>query len=250
MNWNSSNYSETIEVFVKRYFLVGFENTSHHLWRIPGGGGIPVSTLEFEAASIVQAMAGQVSVYVMDKRGVGNSSYLECPTSIVKHFNACLSFIQENQYRLKQNTYTNTAHDLQYVLDVVMGQNRTNLHKNQRVGIVASSQGTYLTQRYLQITENNEQVDAVALDGVLPTDVTRLPFGDKYLNYIFLDLFTRCSQDQKNCAKYFEDQNPLRALYTYKINEDFVNTSSCLYLLNTTTTELANKAKTMNFNSS
>jgi len=154
-----------------------------------------------------------------------------------------LPFIHENQYRLKQNTFTNTAHDLEYVLNVVMGNNRENLTPNQRVVLMASSQGTYLIQRYLYVTENAEQVDAVILDSVLPTDITRLVNGDKYLNYIFLDLFTRCSQDEEGCAKYFQDKNPMRALYNYKINEDLQDNSSCLYLLNTNTTDIANKVK-------
>lgn len=247
INWNSSNLTtctQTIEIFVKRYFLSGYENTSHHLWRIPGGGGIPISTLEFEAISVVSALNGSISIYLTDKRGVGNSSYLECPKSIIQNFNACLPYIQQNEYRLKQNTYTNTARDLEYVLKVVMGKNRRNLHANQRVILMPSSQGTYLIQRYLQVTQENEQVDAVILDSVLPSDIVRLVDGDKYLNYIFLDLFTRCAQDEQGCAKYFEDQNPLRALYTYKINEDFVDKSSCLYRLQTNTTDLAKKVST------
>jgi len=159
---------------------------------------------------------------------------------------ACLPFIHENQYRLKQNTFTNTAHDLEYVLNVVMGNNRENLTPNQRVVLMASSQGTYLIQRYLYVTENAEQVDAVILDSVLPTDITRLVNGDKYLNYIFLDLFTRCSQDEAGCAKYFQDKNPMRALYNYKINEDLQDNSSCFYLLNTNTTDIANKVRKIN----
>ncbi|CAF4070708.1 unnamed protein product [Adineta steineri] len=244
IHWNLSNLTtctETIQIYVKRYFLLGYEHISHHLWRIPGGGGIPVSSLEFEAVTVVGALNGSVSVYVTDKRSVGESSRLECPTSIVQNFTGCLSFIKENEYRLKQNTYTNTAHDLEYVLNVVMGKNRENLKTNQRVILMGSSQGTYLLQRYLHVTQESEQVDAVIFDSVLPPDTTRLVYGDKYLNYIFLDLFTRCSQDQQGCAKYFEDNNPLRALYTYKMNEDFFDNSSCLYLLKTNTTELANK---------
>jgi hypothetical protein len=43
INWNTKNLTnctQTIEIFVKRYFLAGSQNLSHHLWRIPGGGGI------------------------------------------------------------------------------------------------------------------------------------------------------------------------------------------------------------------
>jgi len=191
--------------------------------------------------SVVSALNGSVSIYVTDKRGVGQSSLLECPTSIIKNLTACLPFIETNRYRLKQNTYTNTAHDLKYVLNVIMGNNRENLKSNQRVVLMASSQGTYLVQRYFHVTQDSEQVDAVILDSVLPTDMTILIYGDTYLNYVFLDLFTRCSQDQQGCANYFEDKNPIRSLYTYKMNEDFQDNSSCLYLLNTNTTDLANK---------
>lgn len=124
-----------------------------------------------------------------------------------------------------------------------MGKNRENIQRTQRVILMGSSQGTYLLQRYLLVTENPEQVDAVIFDSILPSDITRLIHGDKDLNYIFLDLFMRCAQDQQNCAKYFEDENPLRALYSYKMNEDLLDQSSCLYLLNTSTIELANKVR-------
>ncbi|CAF3265919.1 unnamed protein product [Rotaria sp. Silwood2] len=244
IDWNTTNLTtctETIELYVKRYFIFGYENSSHHLWRIPGGGGAPVSTLEFEAISVVSALNGSVSIYVTDKRSVGKSSLLECSISIVKNFTACLSYIKENEYRLKQNTYTNTARDLEYILKVIIGNNRQYLKTNQRVILMGSSQGTYLLQRYLYITQDAEQVDGVIFDSVLSTDITRLVYGDKFLNYIFLDLFTRCSQDEEGCAKYFEDKNSMRALYTYKMNEDFQTNSSCLYQLKITTTDIAKK---------
>ncbi|CAF5138208.1 unnamed protein product, partial [Rotaria sp. Silwood1] len=174
---------------------------------------------------------GSISIYVTDKRGVGKSSLLEYPTSIVKNFTACLSYIREYKYCLKQNTFTDTTFDLESILKVIIGNNHQYLNTTQRVILMGSSQGTYPLQRYLHITEDNEQVDAVIFDFVLPTDITRLIHGDKYLNYIFLDLFTCCSQDEQGCAKYFEDKNPMRALYTYKMNEDFQTNSSCLYLL-------------------
>ncbi|CAF4867270.1 unnamed protein product, partial [Rotaria sp. Silwood2] len=213
INWNTTNLTsctQTIEIYVKRYFIFGFENNSHHLWRIPGGGGIPVSTLEFEAIGVVSTLNGSVSMYVTDKRGVGKSSLLECPRSIIKNLTACLPYIKDNEYRLKQNTYTNTARDLEYVVKIIIGNNRQYLKSNQRVILMGSSQGTYLLQRYLYITQDDEQVDGIILDSVLPTDITRLIHGDKYLNYILLDLFSRCSQDEEGCSKYFKDKNPMR----------------------------------------
>lgn len=40
IDWNEKNVSNiqtnTLQVFVKRYFLFGTQNISHHLWRIPG----------------------------------------------------------------------------------------------------------------------------------------------------------------------------------------------------------------------
>jgi pimeloyl-ACP methyl ester carboxylesterase len=205
-----------------------------------GGGGIPISTLEFEAISVVAALNGSVSVYATDKRGVGLSSLLECPTSIVANFTACLPFITQNRYRLKHNTFTNTARDLQYVLKVTAARQES-VAPRPRVVLMASSQGTYLVQRYLHLMEENEPVDAIILDAVLPTDITRLAYGDTYLNYIFLDLFTRCAQDQHGCASNFEDANPIRALYTYKMDADFQQGFSCLASLNTTSEELGKK---------
>ncbi|CAF4715953.1 unnamed protein product [Rotaria sp. Silwood1] len=170
-NWNKTNLTtctQTIEIFVKRYSLLGYENMSHHLWRIPGGGGIPVSTLEFETVRVVSALNGSISVYVTDKQGV-----------------ACLPYIRENEYRLKQKIFTNTAFDFEYIFKVITDNNRQYLNSNQCVILMGSSQGTYLLQRYIHITKDNEQVDEVILDSILLTDITRLIHRDKYLNYIF-----------------------------------------------------------------
>ncbi|CAF1260448.1 unnamed protein product [Rotaria sordida] len=244
INWNKTNLTtctQTIEIFVKRYFLLGYENDSHHLWRIPGGGGIPISRLELESIGIISALNGSISIYLTDKRGVGKSSLLECPISIIENLSACLSYIKENEYRLKENTFTNTGYDLEYILKVINGDYRQYLKSNKRVILMGSSQGTYLLQRYLHITEDNQQVDRIIFDSVLPTDITRLTHGDKYMNYIFLDLFTRCSQDEQECSIYFQDNYPIRALYTYKMNEDFQTNSSCLYQLNITREDIDKK---------
>lgn len=178
-----------------------------------GGGGIPISTLESEAIQIVSSNHGSISIYAIDKRGVGESSLLECPVSIFLNFSACLFYIKQYEYRLKHNTITNMARDLYYVLKVV--SNRQYLNSNQRIILMGSSQGTYLLQRYLHLIENEKQVDGVILDSVVPTDFIDLIKYDKYSDYVFLDLFARCAQDKHGCANKFEDENPLRALYKY-----------------------------------
>ncbi|CAF3490244.1 unnamed protein product [Rotaria sp. Silwood1] len=203
-NWTTC--TETMQIFVKRYFLLGHENSSHHLWRIPGGGSLPIYVMENEAISIVATQHGLISVYATDKRSVGQSSLLECPSSIMSNFSACLSYIEQNRYRLKHNTFTNTVRDIQYVLDVIIGHNRHYLKSNQRVILMGSSQGTYLLQRYLHLTTNKQQVDAVILDSIVPTDIITLIEFDPYINYILLDLFSRCSQDKQECSDRFQIQ--------------------------------------------
>jgi len=206
-----------------------------------GGGGVPISTLESEAVRIVSTNNGKISIYATDKRGVGQSSLLECPSSIFFNFSDCLSYIKQNEYRLKHNTFTDMARDLYYVLKIFA--NREYLNSNQRIILMGSSQGTYLLQRYLHLIENEKQIDGIILDSVVPTDFIDLIKYDKYTDYVFLDLFLRCAQDKEGCAKKFEDQNPLRALYTYKINEDIQGNLSCLSLLNTNTIEIGIKVR-------
>jgi len=191
---------------------------------------------------------GTISIYATDKRGVGQSSLLECPSSILLNFSACLSYIKQNEYRLKYNTFTNMARDLYYVLKIVA--NRQYLKSNQRIILMGSSQGTYLLQRYLHLIENEKQIDGIILDSVVPTDFIDLIKYDKYADYVFIDLFLRCAQDKEGCAKKFEDQNPLRALYTYKINEDIQGNLSCLSLLNTNSIEIGIKVRIKKNNNS
>jgi hypothetical protein len=35
-NKNFTTCTETIQIFIKRYFIAGTENTAHQLWRIAG----------------------------------------------------------------------------------------------------------------------------------------------------------------------------------------------------------------------
>ncbi|CAF1001113.1 unnamed protein product [Rotaria sordida] len=239
INWTTC--TETMQIFVKRYFLLDHENSSHHLWRMPGGGGLPISVMENEAISIVATQHGLLSIYATDKRGVGQSGLLECPISIMSNFSACLPYIEQNRYRLKRNTFTNTARDLQYILDVIIGHDRYLLKPNQRVILMGSSQSTYLLQRYLHLTVNKQQVDAIILDSVVPTDIITLIEFDSYINYILLDLFSRCAQDKQGCSVHFQDSNPMRALYSYQMIEEFEGDSSCLSLLKTNNTEMGKK---------
>ena len=137
-----------------------------------GGSGLPVSVLESEAVDVVSKLNGSISIYVTDKRGVGESSLLDCP-AIMINFSACLPYIEQNRYRLRHNTYTNTARDLQYILRV-LARERISMASvfKPRVILMGSSQGTYLLQRYLHLMNRDDLVDAIILDSVLPTDTT------------------------------------------------------------------------------
>lgn len=133
------------------------------------------------------------------------------------------------------------ARDLYYVLSIVA--NRKNLVANQRIILMGSSQGTYVLQRYLHLIANEKQIDAIILDSVVPTDYIDFPRYDRNLDFIFQDLFIRCAQDTNNCAGKFENHNPLQALYTYKINEDLQENTSCLALLNTNSRDMGIRVK-------
>ncbi|CAF3729201.1 unnamed protein product [Rotaria sp. Silwood1] len=125
---------------------------------------------------------GPSSVAVAD---FNNDTIAKKDVGIIATRIACLPYIRENEYRLKQKIFTNTAFDFEYIFKVITDNNRQYLNSNQCVILMGSSQGTYLLQRYIHITKDNEQVDEVILDSILLTDITRLIHRDKYLNYIF-----------------------------------------------------------------
>ena len=133
---------------------------------LPGGNGVPSSTLQSTAVSVVGnfgAAGYAVEMFLLDKRGTGASSFVGCPppsaaataagigNTFLGNFSACLDFFVQNataKERLRVNSYDNAARDLGFAISAVGRVSST-----QRRMLAGSSQGTYLIQRYLHFFE-------------------------------------------------------------------------------------------------
>jgi pimeloyl-ACP methyl ester carboxylesterase len=211
LDWNPDalSYCSTINIFVKRIYFSDVENADpapKQVWWIPGGGGVPSSTLEDVISAILPATRALIDFFIFDKRGVGQSAFIECPdgsaaSSDVDTFvQKCLPYARSIRDRLKVNTFTNTAKDMSYIMQSVASAHKL----KSQVFVIGSSQGSYLAQRLLHVVPTGLIDGGVILDSVLAVDITKVSRTDEALNLAMLSFFSRCTGDSFCSGKFVE----------------------------------------------
>ncbi|CAF0986104.1 unnamed protein product [Didymodactylos carnosus] len=236
LDWNNSTTSETISIFVRRIYAdqPNKPNTKQ-LWQLGGGAAVPGSVLESTAVQIIQSIAqifpqGSIDIYLYDKRGTGKSSWLDCTLEdFLYNFAGCITVALKHHNRIKHNTYTNTAKDLKYLIDLSAA--------NNEVYVMGMSNGAYLAQRYLTIAPF--QSNGIILDSFPPPDRTQILLQNINIDFTGLDIMVKCSQDNF-CSQMFYDNNPIRALYELKMKM-MHNGSICGQILNINYRDLSEK---------
>ncbi|KAF0711844.1 hypothetical protein As57867_005007, partial [Aphanomyces stellatus] len=72
---------KTIEVFVKRIEATNVKGKPKSVWFLQGGPAMASSLLDDYLANFYNLTQGQVNVYTLDQRGVGRSTWLDCPAA-------------------------------------------------------------------------------------------------------------------------------------------------------------------------
>ena len=192
----------TLELFVKRY---GAIEGDKQLWMLMGGPGGSAQSFEFSADLYTQFDEG-LTVYMLDHRGTGRSTLLECPDQeaaasedgriiTLDETPGCTAYLEATYGDLLQHfSTTGAANDLGWLIDQVREQ--------EAVHVFGSSYGTYWANRYLQLFP--DQADSASLLGIAPPDFTFTTF-DIDFNEVGESFMEACGDDPFCSARLGSD---------------------------------------------
>lgn len=153
------------------------------LWVLAGGPGQAGSSL-----AALEGLFRDFDVYLLDFRGTGASSYLDCDAELSRDdFQGCAERLRtEWGSSLDHFSTTASARDIGMLVEA--------LRDDRPVFIYGASFGTYWAHRYLQLFP--EQADGVLLEGLCsPGRCDYSLFQDAATNEVARALFDLCAQN-------------------------------------------------------
>lgn len=201
----SQPQGETISVLVARR-PAPVQPAQTQLWLVMGGPGDSADV--FAEQGLVGALGllnPNTDVYVMEHRGVGESTRLGCNPPLVpddpwrigvspEAMATCRRAI-EDQWGddLQHMSARGAAHDIEAVIDATLGD-------DQQLVLYGVSYGTLLVQRYLQLFPG--RADAVILDSLYGPGAQYMDDYDGQWDVVAQVLADRCAEDP-TCAGAF-----------------------------------------------
>ncbi len=175
-------------------------DSTAHLWVLAGGPGQSGGDLAM-GAPFFSTLAGGADVFLLDFRGTGASSRLDCGNDDLYdpagRARCVASLTAEVGDLLPHYTVTGSAGDLGALIEATRDDTKP-------VFVLAGSFGTYWAHRYLQLYP--DQPDAVVLDGLCPPgtcDYSR--FQDPAANDVAHAFFDLCAADAGCAARLGDD---------------------------------------------
>lgn len=201
LDWSGSN-DETIHVLLARSPSRRVPATGQ-LWLVMGGPGDSADLFADEGlVGALSLLAPEMDVYVMEHRGVGESTWLGCE-NLVPALDAivpdeaslreCLAELEERHGdRLRHMSSRGAASDMHALIE----HNRA---PQQHVVIYGVSYGTMLVQRYLQLFP--EGADAVVLDSLFAPGAQFMDDYDMNWDRVAQAISDRCETDATCASK-------------------------------------------------
>eukprot|EP01084_Bolivina_argentea_P203269 347199_1 len=205
LNWNSkSNEPETIDYFITHIFSRNYYDSLGQFWMLNGGPGGDGEELYPTIPPFWQYINGSYDLFIPDHRGTGHSSPIYCPAEII-NTEACIDYVNI-KWGNKIHYYSTygASMDLGYAIELF-----TNITYNHQTIVYGLSYGTYWLNQYIQLFP--DQVSAVILDGICPSNLCRYAIYDVNTNNVGRDFMTECEQNQF-CASQWNGISPYDAM--------------------------------------
>lgn len=181
-------------------------NARAQLWMLAGGPGSPGTNLAYYADAARGAMGPDADIYLVDHRGTGESTYLDCPvasqrpgsTSMSSYLKRCSEEVRAaHGETLDGFTTTQVAHDVRRLID-------STATPEQKVFVYGGSYGSYLAHRLLQL--EGVRVDGVVTDGNCLSSTCGLDVPqDLYVDDVVREVMDVCKGDATCRAKLGDD---------------------------------------------
>ncbi|TPV94446.1 MAG: hypothetical protein B7733_15205 [Myxococcales bacterium FL481] len=204
-----------IEVLISR-LPARQQPATRQLWLLRGGPGESGEVFSDVAQEFANA-AGDLDVYVLEHRGVGESTRLECPVQEALESDggfaitdaelpACLAALHEQWGPgMVPFTTTSAAQDLNYVLRAIQGADATSPQGSQAVYLYGEAYGAWWALRYLQLADAIRPA-GVMLDSLIAPGQQWLSDFDTQFDPVLAELMTtHCAADEVCHAKLGPD---------------------------------------------
>jgi hypothetical protein len=188
-------------------------------------------------------------MYLADKRGTGQSSLFTCQpaTLFLTDRTSCFNQLSNSPTyldRLATTTYTNTATDMIYLMNLTTAlQNKDlyNMHRQQKRFIIGSSNGGFLSQRILSVMGPHSYpalLDGVILNSAPPADYFNITENFLSADATAHQILGFCQADP-NCMSRFSTSGLVSASTPFLARDDFLRqglrqTHKCLRRLGAT----------------
>ncbi|TMP40482.1 alpha/beta hydrolase [Pseudoalteromonas citrea] len=191
LDWEDPSLGE-IEVLISKYPAQN-HSVKGQLWLLNGGPGDSALSFTDSFELDFAQYTKEYDIYVIEHRGVGWSTNLNCDQSLDIHtcFDDLYKTWGEGLYKF--NT-TNAAQDLSYA---IAKSKAINWYPSYVYGV---SYGTLWAQRFSQVAPQGAQ--ALILDSVLPPSGFGLDLWDENANMIFKLVTEHCDTDSLCATKF------------------------------------------------
>ncbi|CAI5725951.1 unnamed protein product [Hyaloperonospora brassicae] len=234
-----ANVNPNIEIFVKRVAATaGDAKNAPNLLLVPGGPGVSSETLESALDLLSAKLGGAVNVYLMEHRGTGRSTRLDCvasqstttgsPSGLQvepSEVPACAQVLQETYGSLASFSTTSGAMDLATFISEYTNGAPT--------FVFGRSYGTAVIQRLMQLnppTVTGYVLDSVMATAVAPDKKFYHSSRDTMFGEVGEQFMNLCAQDS-NCAAQFKDKSLSATLHDLLAKFDSDASSTCAALV-------------------
>mmetsp|Transcript_12804 Transcript_12804/g.51093 ORF Transcript_12804/g.51093 Transcript_12804/m.51093 type:complete len:651 (-) Transcript_12804:102-2054(-) len=187
----------SINVFVKRALGSNNPGRSKQLWLVSDGPGLSGEQYEGQVEALMAATGNVYDIYLMDHRGTGRSSPIDCPvdayTGVEDPAGVCVDYLDETFGReIRYYETSNVAQDYVRIVSIVLEDEILQYGEDPVVAFYGGGYGAYVINQVLAISPS--LANGVVLDSYM---YPSLQEADLDANDIGLEFVEGCMQDEE-----------------------------------------------------